>query len=90
MSAKQVMRLEDMSPRGALSVLKQEDGDIIVSIIPDPNCKSMWPSAEFCSSGGGSPRTKAALFALYDAMLADNLDKTCGARQGYRGEGSAE
>ena len=33
---KMVERYEDMSPLGRLRVYKQDDGDLIVEIVPDP------------------------------------------------------
>jgi hypothetical protein len=32
-------RFEDMSPRGRLRVLQQDDGDIIVEVVEDPHSK---------------------------------------------------
>ena len=80
-------RKEDMSPRGFLRILMEDDGDIIVAVgqcdrdgIVDPVAR-----VEFCSigSGGGrSPRTRDALIQLMAAIAADNLDSTCSARRG--------
>lgn len=74
-----VERFEDMSTRGKLSILVQEDGDIIVSVIPDSleefNRRGLFQYAEFCTigvGGGQSPRTLEALRNLIEAMEADN------------------
>jgi hypothetical protein len=75
-------RFEDMSPRGRLRVLREQDGDVIVCVIPDPQAHPGQPmlSVEFCTSGGGSPRTHAALLNLLDAMAQDNEDHRCRGR----------
>ena len=45
-------RFEDMSRLGRLHVLQQDDGDMIVAIIEDPNNPSYgFPTVEFCTSG---------------------------------------
>ncbi len=78
-----VMRFEDMSRRGYLSLHKQDDGDIVISIHEDSEgTRRGWSAAvEFCSSGGGSQRTLAALAGLMGAMAEDNLDGlTCSRR----------
>lgn len=77
---KVVERYEDMSPRGRLRVFKQDDGDMIVRIIPDPkdeNTKYLGDSAEFCTIGGGggqSPNTLQALRGLMEAIEKDNAE----------------
>ena len=75
-------RFEDMSPRGRLRLLREEDGDVIICIIPDPEAHPNQPmmSVEFCTSGGGSPRTHAALLNLLEAMEQDNRDYHCHGR----------
>lgn len=77
-----VCRYEDMSPDGKLELIKQFDGDIIVSITPpsenEPWYKRQLPlSVEFCTHGGGgtSPRTLEALNNLFKAMQEDCNDK---------------
>ena len=84
-------RFEDMSPRGRLQVLQQTDGDMIVCVIKDPNsqgcCAGLAASVEFCTSGGKSPRTLAALRMLMQAMAEDNEDPRCAGRQGEHGLG---
>jgi hypothetical protein len=71
-----VERNEDMSRHGRLRLIQEDDGDIIVSIVPDPTegLSGMF-SAQFCtigSGGGKSPKTLAALRALMQAMEDDN------------------
>lgn len=87
-------RFEDMSPRGRLRVLQQDDGDMIVCVIEDMEsggcCAGLTASVEFCTSGGKSPRTRAALLALMQAMAEDNADTNCIGRRGERGLGVRE
>lgn len=82
-------RFEDMSPRGRLRLLQQSDGDILVCVISDPNGpdEGVSSSVEFCTSGGKSPKTLAALLALMDAMAEDNRDRPHCSRRGERGMG---
>ena len=55
---------------------------VIICIIPDPEAHPNQPmlSVEFCTSGGGSPRTHAALLNLLEAMEQDNHDYHCHGR----------
>jgi hypothetical protein len=87
--AKIVERFEDMSPRGRLRLLKQDDGDILVCVLADPDGPDNGASVnvEFCTSGGKSYKTLAALNALIDAMAADNQDRPHCSRRGERGLG---
>lgn len=74
---KVVERFEDMSPKGKLKLLKQDDGDIIVCVIPDPgSTDKIFPSAEFCTyiGGGQSPNVLRALRGLMDAIELDNQE----------------
>lgn len=67
-------RLESMSAKGFLRLLKQDDGDIILAIVDEEGESA---SVEFCApgaGGGGSRRTYGALIQLIAAMAADNLD----------------
>ncbi|TXT24394.1 MAG: hypothetical protein FD131_4991 [Rhodocyclaceae bacterium] len=67
-----IVRKEDMSVSGRLRLLRQEDGDMCVSVIEDDGNQA---SVEFCapvSGGGKSPKTLAALRALALAMMEDN------------------
>lgn len=65
---------EDMSQNGRLKVMQDDEGDIHIMIIPcikkDPDLLAV--SLEFCSSGGKSPRTRAALIQLMIAMQEDS------------------
>jgi hypothetical protein len=72
-------RFEDMSPKGKLKLIQQDDGDIIVVVSPDHEArKSADKQVEFCTCGGGgqSPRTLAALRELMIAIDLDNKEKT--------------
>lgn len=77
-----VERNEDMSPRGRLRVMIQEDGDAIIAVIPDPDEGRFLPSAEFCTHAGGgrSKHTREAIYALYKAMERDNEERPLMAR----------
>ncbi len=77
-------RVEDMSPDGRLRLFREDDGDIIVSIVP-PTSKMKGDysfglsdmEVQFCSvgSGGGrSEHTRKALFALMEAIEKDNTE----------------
>ena len=75
-----VERFEDMSPTGRLKLIRQDDGDIIIAIIPDPdNAQRSYvdKQVEFCTHGGGgqSPKTLSALYALMDAIEQDNTEE---------------
>lgn len=82
-------RFEDMTQRGRLRIWQQDDGDMIVEIVPDPDKPPEYAaSAEFCSpgtGGGKSPRTVMALRVLMRAMAEDNADASCALRRGERG-----
>ena len=76
-----VERFDDMSARGRLTLIQQDDGDIVVGLIPSSReefeQKGMMQSAEFCTIGAGggqSPRTLQALRALMDAIDQDNRE----------------
>lgn len=74
-----VTRAGDMSPDGRLRVWRQEDGDLIVEVVPEYDERSPSPSAsvEFCtvgSGGGRSSHTRKALFALIEAIKRDNAE----------------
>lgn len=85
-------RFEDMSPRGRLRVFQQNDGDMVVAIVPDPtqHPDAELLSVEFCSpgSGGGkSPQVVEALRALMHAMAHENQSKPHCSRRGEFGLG---
>ncbi len=93
---KTVERFEDMSPRGRLRLTIQPDGDVIVTIVPDPDGgerMGYMKSVEFTTpggGGGGSERTHRALRALYEAMIEDNKAVRGQGRRGEIGEGGSE
>ena len=66
-----IMRLEDMSPDGSLTLLQQDDGDIIVTV-KESGEKGFGSSVEFCLSGSRSPKTCEALRLLMGAMREDS------------------
>jgi hypothetical protein len=75
-----VERHEDMSPDGFLRLIVQDDGDIIVAVVPDPGerDRGRMPGVEFCvpgSGGGRSTHTLRALRALVEAMERDNAER---------------
>lgn len=86
---KEAERFEDMSRRGRLRVIQQDDGDMIVVCIEDPSSVNggVMAGVEFCTSGGKSPKTREALRALMHAMAADNADRQHCHRRGERGLG---
>lgn len=67
-------RKEDMSQCGRLCVTQDNEGDMLVTVIPcikkDPDL--LMVTVEFCASGGKSPRTRAALYELMKAMQEDS------------------
>lgn len=73
-----VERNEDMSTRGRLRLIQQDDGDIIVAVQSMENgLLQPGDSVKFCTAVGGgcqSPKTFAALHALMEAIRQDNLD----------------
>lgn len=72
-----VSRQGDMGEGLKLQLLKDGDGDIIVSILP-ANHRFSDAALEFCvpgSGGGTSPRTFEALQALMKAMELDELNR---------------
>ena len=71
---KVVSRREDMSPRGYLKLIQQDDGDIIVACFSDNGNGVIDGQAdvEFCTSGGKSPATLNALYDLMKAIESDN------------------
>lgn len=73
-----VERTEDMSRRGRLRLIQQDDGDIIVAVQSEQDgLLQPGDSVEFCTGfggGGRSPKTHAALLALMEAIKQDNID----------------
>lgn len=72
-----IERLEDMSIKGRLRLYLQEDGDIIIAVHEQTSdgLVGCGESVEFCTSGGKSPRTLAALRMLAEAMRQDNAER---------------
>jgi hypothetical protein len=69
-----ITRPEDMSPDGTLTLLRQDDGDIIVTV-READEGGFGSSVEFCMSGTQSPRTRNALAELMKAMREDEKHK---------------
>ena len=75
---KSVARYEDMSPTGKLIVQQQEDGDMIIGIVPDPDEPRHYvQTVEFCTltGGGQSLNTRKALQDLMVAIEKDNQER---------------
>jgi hypothetical protein len=73
-----VTRAEDMSTDGRLRIMQQDDGDMIVVIVPASQERRRSESVEFCSvgcGGGRSPHTVKALRDLMTAMRKDNEER---------------
>lgn len=66
---KAIARLCDMREGKALQLFVEDDGDVIVSIIPEDGVYSK--GAQFCLSGSQSKRTTMALHELFEAMKED-------------------
>ena len=73
-------RLESMSVRSSLTLMRQQDGDFVLTIAEysenGDELESL-ASVEFCTpftGGGGSSNTHRALIELFGAMALDNLD----------------
>lgn len=72
---KSVFRIEDMSRKGRLKIIQQDDGDIIVAVQSEENGLLMpGDSVEFCSIGSGGGRSEHTLAALRNLMVAMELD----------------
>ena len=69
----EVTRICDMRDGCKLTLHKQEDGDIVVCILPEKHRFSTY-HVEFCNSGTQSPKTYRALIALFKAMKEDAED----------------
>lgn len=68
-----IARVCDMREGFALQLLREDDGDIIVSVIPENGVFS-FDAVQICSSGTQSKRTHRALRELFDAMLEDEAE----------------
>lgn len=71
-------RYEDMSPDGSLTILIEEDGDVIVDVQGrDMFDRESRASVQFCTVGGGgqSMGVRKALLNLALAIIEDNKAK---------------
>lgn len=71
---REIARKCDMGSNMKLKLLIEEDGDVIVTMLPKDHRVS-FESVEFCTSGTQSPNTVAALHNLYKAMEQDEADR---------------
>jgi len=71
-------RFEDMSPTGSLTVVMENDGDMILSVfaVDEISRKERRCEVQFCTFAGGgrSKRTREALIMLAEAIRLDNLE----------------
>jgi len=81
--ARDVARLDDMSPDHHLRVLLDNDNDVLVEVFDGRH----FASVEFCNPGGGgggqSSSTRLALIELMRAIEADNAERPGRAHPGY-------
>ena len=68
-----IERSGDMGQGNKLTLLKDNEGDIHVSVMPIGHKFSM-TNVEFCNSGSKSHRTLMALHALFKAMQDDEKE----------------
>jgi len=74
----EVKRIEDMSAKGFLKIMRDGDGDVIVVVCAaDGDMLKASESVEFCVGRGGnrSPNTVTALIKLAEAMEMDNAER---------------
>ena len=72
---RQASRYEDMSPKGRLTVIQQDDGDVIIMCTSGQGPDFSQTAVEFCmpmSGGGQSENTHRVLVALLEAIEQDN------------------
>ena len=67
---KEVARVCDMRDGNKLQLFIEDDGDIIVSVLPEKDVITR-NSVQFCLSGTQSRRTGLALHELFKAMEED-------------------
>jgi hypothetical protein len=72
--ARQIARRCDMGEGFKLKLLLQDDGDVIVSVLPEKGLVA-FDSVEICASGTQSRRTHKALHQLYKAMVEDENER---------------
>lgn len=76
-----IVRIGDMHPTRSIKLIKQRSGDVVMSITQDgvvvaENGRSRsLAMVEFCVSGGRSPHTLQALYALKEAIERDNVER---------------
>jgi len=66
----QIARICDMREGHKLQLFVEDDGDIIVSVLPVED-RVTFKSVQFCLSGTQSPKTGMALHNLIKAMQED-------------------
>ena len=69
-----VARLGDMGHGTKLKLLKEPDGDISISVMPEGHLVTQH-RIEFCNSGGKSHHTLKALHNLFEAMQKDSEER---------------
>ena len=78
-----VTRVGDVHPNRALGIYIQRDGDVVLLITQDEiptggidtgDQRTRAARVEFCTSGGRSQHTRAALRNLMEAMEQDNAE----------------
>lgn len=72
--SREIERICDMRGGFKLKLLKQEDGDICLSVIKESH-RINFDNVEFCNSGTQSPRTHKALCGLFKAMQEDEEER---------------
>jgi hypothetical protein len=79
-----------MSAAGFLTLYRQDDGDIVVTVAESNETGKITGTAtvEFCTraGGGGSPKTLRALYILMKAMAEDTLDPESQGRRHRRAD----
>jgi len=71
---REIARKCDMGSGMKMQLFIEEDGDVIVTVLPQDH-RITTKSVEFCASGTQSPATTTALHALYKAMKQDEADR---------------
>lgn len=72
-----IARVGDMRHGTKLKLLKDSDGDISVSVLPESHFVGEH-RIEFCNSGGKSHHTMKALRRLFEAMEKDAKERPDG------------
>lgn len=66
-----IRRWEDMGP-GRLEVFREEDGDMILTVIDKEGFSASLQFCTYGSGGGQSPKVLGALYKLAEAILEEN------------------